>query len=40
MECTVENYRKFDCSTAHDEGIDGNILYYKVALRIPLGNVH
>ena len=26
MECTVKKYRKFDCSTAHDAGIDGNIL--------------
>ena len=40
VECTVKKYRKFDCSTAHDAGIDGNTLYYKVAIRIPLGNVH
>ena len=23
MECTVKKYRQFDCSTAHDKGIDG-----------------
>ena len=23
MECTVKQCRKFDCSTAHDKGIDG-----------------